>query len=100
MILDGDALSSLVIGSRSFYSFPRTPLSLNNRGLALINSSLIIENGVRESGRETRLMRALLSSNLNFGIGLDDNMALVVNDPFNATIGQVICHSLFKSIEY
>lgn len=90
MILDGDSISSLVIGSRYFYSFPRVPLSLRKKGgLNLLELTTIIESQLSEKGREVRLMRALLDSGIPRGIGVDENTALVISNPFVRPIGEV-----------
>lgn len=89
--MEGDSVSSLVIGSREFYSFPRKPLAVNKKGgLNLLNLTMIIESGLSENGREVRLMRALIDSGIPRGIGVDENTALVVTNPFTRPVGEVI----------
>lgn len=98
MILDGDPISSLVMGSSNFYSFPRTPLSLRKKGgLNLLNLTTIIESQLSEKGREVRLMRALVDSAIPRGIGIDENTALVIRNPFSRPIGQV-CDDIIISM--
>ncbi|KAI9564893.1 hypothetical protein GHT06_008634 [Daphnia sinensis] len=90
VILEGDSISALVSGTR-FISFPRMPYSIRKEGgLALLNSDYVIESHLSEKGREVRLMRTLLESDISRGFGVDENTALVVNNPLSKPVGQVI----------
>lgn len=89
MILDGDAISALVTGTR-FFSFPRIPLIINkNGGLGLLNVDYALESQLSDNGREVRLIRTLLDTDVFKGIGVDGNTALIVADPLTRPVGTV-----------
>lgn len=90
MILEGDSISALVIGSQYFYSYPRTPVIYNKKGgLALINTPYVTESRLSEAGREVRLMRTLLETNYTKGLGIDENTAFIVTSPLTNPVGKV-----------
>lgn len=96
MILEGDSMSALVAGSPTFLSFPRTPVAFNKKGgLALLNTSHVIESHLSEKGREVRLMRALIESGSNKGLGVDENTALIITNPLVKPVGEVDPNNFF-----
>ena len=89
MILDGDAISALVTGTR-FFSFPRIPLIINkNGGLGLLDVDYALESQLSDNGREVRLIRTLLDTDVFKGIGVDGNTALIVTNPLTRPVGTV-----------
>ena len=89
MILSGDGISSLVTGTR-FIAFPRVPLSSHKEGgLAILNVDYVLESQLSEKGREVRLMRVLLDNDVSRGLGVDENTALVVNNPLGRPLAKV-----------
>ena len=89
VILEGDSISALTAGTR-FISFPRAPLTIRKEGgLALLDIDCVIESQLSEKGREVRLMRTLLDSGVSRGLGIDENTALVVNNPLSRPVGKV-----------
>ena len=57
----------------------------------------MIESHLSEKGREVRTIRTLLESNTSRGIGIDENVALFVNNPLSLPVGKVRNHFLFCS---
>ena len=89
MIISGDSISALLTGTR-FISSPRVQFSFRKEGgLALLNSDYVIESHLSEKGREVRTIRTLLESNTSRGIGVDENVALVVSNPLSLPVGKV-----------
>lgn len=89
MILDGDPISALVSGTR-FFSFPRVPLTLSRKGgIGLLNIDHVVDSRLSEKGREVRLMRTLLDSDISRGIGVDENTAFILNNPLTRPVGNV-----------
>ncbi len=89
MILEGDSISALTTGTR-FIAFPRVPLSIRREGgLGLLDIDYVIESQLSEKGREVRLMRTLLDSEISRGLGIDENTVLVVNNPLSRPVGTV-----------
>lgn len=90
MIISGDSISSLLAGTR-FFSSPRDQFLIRKEGgLALLNMDYVIDSHLSEKGREIRTIRTLLeSSNITRGIGVDENTALVVNNPLAMPVGKV-----------
>lgn len=95
MIISGDSISALLTGTH-FISSPRVHFSFRKEGgLALLNSDYVIESHLSEKGREVRTIRTLLESNTSRGIGVDENVALVVNNPLTLPVGKVRNNFLF-----
>lgn len=91
MILDGDSVSALVLGSKNFYSYPRTPVTYSKLGgLGFLSTPPVIESRLSEAGREVRLMRVLLESGNTLGLGVDENTALVITALLTKPIATVI----------
>lgn len=73
-----------------FISFPRIPFSFRKEGgLGLLNVDYVIESHLSEKGREVRLMRTLLESDVSKGLGIDENTALVITNPLSRPVGKV-----------
>lgn len=82
-------MSALVTGTR-FVSFPSIPFSFRKEGgLDLLNVDYVIESQLSERGREVRLMRTLLESDIAKGLGVDENAALVVTNPLTRPVAKV-----------
>jgi cyanophycinase len=89
VIISGDSISSLLAGTR-FFSSPRDQFLFRKEGgLALLNMDYVIDSHLSEKGREMRTIRTLLESNITRGIGVDENTALVVNNPLTMPVGKV-----------
>ncbi|XP_046649989.1 cyanophycinase-like [Daphnia pulicaria] len=90
VIISGDSISSLLAGTR-FFSSPRDQFLFRKEGgLALLNMDYVIDSHLSEKGREMRTIRTLLESNITRGIGVDENTALVVNNPLAMPVGKVV----------
>lgn len=89
MILGGDSVAALLTGTL-FISSPRVPFSFRKAGgLALIDTDYVFDSQLSEKGREVRLIRTLLDSNVSRGLGIDENTAVIVSNPLLQPVGKV-----------
>ncbi|KZS13199.1 Uncharacterized protein APZ42_021629 [Daphnia magna] len=90
VILGGDSVAALLTGTL-FISSPRVPFSFRKAGgLALIDTDYVFDSQLSEKGREVRLIRTLLDSNVSRGLGIDENTAVIVSNPLLQPVGKVL----------
>nr|CAH0110282.1 unnamed protein product [Daphnia galeata] len=98
MILGGDSMNALVLGTKfeKSLSGTRSPLVYNKSGGLGFLKNYVLDSHLSDQGREMRLIRTLLDSknlpNIGTakGLGVDENTALVVSNPLSKPIGKVI----------
>ena len=97
MVLGGDSLGALTQGTR-FFHWPRSariPLTFSVKGGLGFLKNYVLDSQVSELGREGRLLRLTqMTKNLSLvgtpkGLGVGQNLALVVSNPLTRPVGTV-----------
>lgn len=103
MIRDGDSMNALIKGTKfeNTFSGARVPLIFHESGGLGLIKDYVLESHLSEKGRELRLIRTLLDTKMlpsigtTKGLGVDENTALLIKNPFTKPVGKV-----FKELKY